>query len=92
MYTAFFLLCLRDVREYSLYEVVNVSLHEEGGSQRKYCVSITLLNGETLFIFKSGNHIESIRKQLLIRGFIEDYYSKRLISTDQNTGNERNEN
>lgn len=55
IYLNYYLGCLRVRKEFSLFEVISVGFNEKSGSSRKYSVSITLLNGEVLNVFTSGN-------------------------------------
>ena len=61
---------------FSVGHIVNVKVKESGKSTKNYCLEMNIVDGRHFTLFDSGIKEKTLRKQFMIRRFIEEYFQE----------------
>ena len=67
-------LLIKTFNRFSVGHVVNIKVKESGKASKCYTIDINLIDGRQFSIFASGIKEKSLRKQFMMRRFIEEYF------------------
>ena len=69
---------IKSLHKFSIGQIVNVKIKESGKSTKCYNLVINLVDGRVFSIFFSGIKEKTLKKQFMIRRFIEEYFEAKI--------------
>lgn len=72
------LLVLKNVSRFAVGQIVNVKLKESGKSTKCYNLEVNIVDGRHFSIFSSGVKDRTMRRQFMIRRFVEEYFESKI--------------
>ena len=67
-------LIFKSFHKFSVGQIVNVKLKESGKSTKQYALEMNIVDGRQFSLFASGIKEKTLRRQFMIRRFIEEYF------------------
>lgn len=71
------LLVLKEFHRFSVGHIVSIKLKESGKSTKCYSLEMNIVDGRQFSIFASGTKEKTLKRQFMIRRFIEEYFESK---------------
>lgn len=75
------MLIMKSVHRFSVSHIVSVKLKESGKSTKCYALELNIVDGRVFSVFASGVKKKTLKKQFMIRRFIEEYFESKALRT-----------
>jgi hypothetical protein len=64
--------------KFAIGQIVNVKMKESGKSTKCYNLILNIVDGRQFWIFYSGIKEKTLKKQFMIRRFLEEYFENKI--------------
>ena len=71
------MIIFKSVHRFSVGHIVSVKLKESGKSTKCYSLEMNIVDGRQFSIFASGVKEKTLKRQFMIRRFIEEYFESK---------------